>query len=185
MKKRWIIIIAVVVLIGGFTIYQFFDSHSASVVDIMVAQQASTASNARAPLEHALSLDVPIYVQVFRNASVPAPQSYPATSNPAASSNSSNISITPATIQAMQLQSSSTFGQPMIVRTADLSMAVTDITTAVSQITQLANNNNGYVVSANQTSNDKSISGVISIRIPADQFESIMCVLRAMAIKVT
>ena len=136
-------------------------------------------------MEHALSLDVPVYEQVFRNASVPAPQSYPATSNPAASSNSSNISTTPATIQAMQLQSSSTFGQPMIVRTGDLSMVVTDITKTISQITQLANNNNGYVVLANQTSTDKSISADISIHIPAAQFESTMSALRAMAVKVT
>jgi PKD repeat protein len=73
----------------------------------------------------------------------------------------------------------------MIVRTADLSIAVTDITAAVSQITQLSNNNNGYVVLANQTSTDKSISGVISIRIPAEQFESTMSALRTMAVKVT
>jgi PKD repeat protein len=73
----------------------------------------------------------------------------------------------------------------MIVRTAVLSMVVTDITTAVSQITQLTNNNNGYVVLANQTSTDKSISGDISIRIPAVQFESTMIALRAMAVKVT
>ena len=73
----------------------------------------------------------------------------------------------------------------MIVRTADLAMAVTDITTAVSQITQLANNNIGYVLSANQTSTDKSISGVISIRIPAAQFENTMSALRAMAVKLT
>ena len=185
MKKRWIIIIVVVILIASFTIYQFFDSRSASVVDIMVAEQASTASTARAPLEHALAYDVPVYEQVFRNISVPSPQSYPASSSPATGSNSSNTSITPAAAQAMQLQSSSTFGQPMIVRTADLSMVVTDITKTISQMTQLANNNNGYVVLANQTSTDKSISGVISIRIPAVQFESTMSALRAMAVKVT
>jgi flagellar basal body-associated protein FliL len=49
MKKRWIIIIVLVLLLASFTIYQFFDSRSASVVDIMVAQQASTASTTRAP----------------------------------------------------------------------------------------------------------------------------------------
>jgi hypothetical protein len=186
MQKKWIIIILGVLLLASFTIYQFVNSNSTPVIDMMQAKMApSNSSIARAPTQHALGLDVPVYVQVFRNASVPAPQSYPATSNPAASSNSSNISTTPATIQAMQLQSSSTFGQPMIVRTAVLSMVVTDITTAVSQITQLTNNNNGYVVLANQTSTDKSISGDISIRIPAVQFESTMIALRAMAVKVT
>jgi hypothetical protein len=183
MKKRWIIVIGVVLLLASFTIYQFVNSNSASN-DILLAPQY-TNQTGHAPIEHAMGSDMPFYTQVFRNASVPAPQSYPATSNPAASSNSSNISTTPATIQAMQLQSSSTFGQPMIVRTAVLSMVVTDITTAVSQITQLTNNNNGYVVLANQTSTDKSISGDISIRIPAVQFESTMIALRAMAVKVT
>ena len=186
MKKRWIIIIVVVLLLASFTIYQFVNSNSTPVIDMMQAQMApSNPSIARAPTQHALGLDVPVYVQVFRNASVPAPQNYPAASNPAANSNSSNINTTPTTVQVMNLQSSSTFGQPMIVRTAVLSMVVTDITTAVSQITQLTNNNNGYVVLANQTSTDKLISGDISIRIPAVQFESTMIGLRAMAVKVT
>jgi PKD repeat protein len=132
-----------------------------------------------------LGVDAPFYAQVFRNISVPSPQSYPATYNSTGSSNSNDVSVPPASAQTIQLQSSNTSGQPMIVRTADLSMAVTDITTAVSQITQLANNNNGYVVSANQTSTDKSISGVISIRIPAGQFESTMSALRDIAVKVT
>jgi hypothetical protein len=52
-------------------------------------------------------------------------------------------------------------------------------------ITQLASDNNGFVVSADKTSSDKSISGVISIRIPSDQFESVMNSLRAMAVKMT
>jgi hypothetical protein len=132
-----------------------------------------------------LGLDVPAYAQVFRNVSVPDPQSYSAISNAAAGSNSSNTSVSSPSAQTIPLQSSDMFAQPMIVRTADLSIAVTDIAAAVSQITQLTNTNNGYVVSANQTSADKSITGVISIRIPANQFESIMSALQTMAVKVT
>lgn len=185
MKKKWIIVIVVVLLLASFTIYQFVNSNSVPVIDMMQAQMAANSSTDRAPIEHALGVDTPFYAQVFRNISVPSPQSYPSTYNPTGSSNSNDVSVPPASAQTIQLQSSNTSGQPMIVRTADLSMAVTDITTAVSQITQLANNNNGYVVSANQTSTDKSISGVISIRIPAAQFESTMIALRAMAVKVT
>ena len=185
MKKRWMIIIAVVVLIGAFTIYQFLNPKSTSI-DYNIAQYApSNSSIVRNANEHTLGLDVPVYVQAFRNISIPSPQSYPVTYNSAESSSSNNVSVTPETPQAMTLQSSSTFGQPMIVRTAVLSMAVTDIAAAVSQITRLTNANNGYVVLANQTSTDKSITGVISIRIPAAQFENTMSALRTMAVKVT
>jgi hypothetical protein len=72
----------------------------------------------------------------------------------------------------------------MIVRTAGLTMAVNDITVAVAQITRLAENNDGFVVSANINSTDKSNSGAVSIRVPSDQFEGIMNGLRAMAVKV-
>ena len=186
MKKRWIIIIVMVLLLASFTIYQFVNSNSAPVVDLIVAQYADPNTPVdRNAIEHSFGLDVPVTERIFRSIAVPSPQSYPATYNPAGNSNSSNVSATPVTTQAMQLQSSNTFGQPMIVRTADLSMVVTDITKTISQMTQLANNNNGYVVLANQTSTDKSISGVISIRIPAVQFESTMSALRTMAVKVT
>ena len=183
MKKRWIIIIVVVLLFASFTIYQFVNSNSAPVIDLMATQYS--AQTGHTPIQHALGADMPFYTQVFRNIAVPSPQSYPATYNPAANSNLSNTSVAPATTQAMLTSTGNMFGQPMIVRTADLSMAVTDIAAAVSQITQLTNVNNGYVVSANQTSTDKSITGVISIRIPAAQFENTMSALRAMAVKVT
>ena len=181
MKKRWIIIIAVVILLASFTIYQKLNSGSAS--NDLIATQISAGSNssmARNASEHALGLDAPAYTQIFRNISVPAPQSYPATINSTFYSNS-NANVTSTSITP---SASSTGNQPMIVCTANLSIAVTDIGSAVSQITQLANDNNGFVVSADQTSTDKSISGVISIRVPAVQFESIMSNLRAMAVKV-
>jgi Domain of unknown function (DUF4349)/PKD domain len=182
MKKRWIIIIIVVLLIASFTIYKFFNSGSIKT-NAMIAQQLPSAGNEeaeRGTMEHALGLDVPFYTRIFSNLTVPAPQNYPVTNNSISNTNNTFPTTTPVLPSAGSISD-----QPMIVRTADLSMAVTDIGAAVAQITRLADDNNGFVVSADQTSTDQSISGVISIRIPAAQFENAMSTLQAMAVKVT
>ena len=181
MKKRLIIIIVLVVLIGSFVIYQQLNSGSTSN-EIIAAQlpAGSNSSTNRQALEHALGLDAPIYTRIFRNIAVPAPQNYPATNNSIANTNNTFPTTTPVLPSAGNISD-----QPMIVRTANLSMAVNNIADAVVQITRLTNDNNGFVVSADQTSTDQSISGVISIRIPAAQFENTMSTLRAMAVKVT
>ena len=183
MKKRWIIIIIVVILIASFTIYQFFNSGSIKT-NAMIAQQLPSAGNEeaeRVATEHALGLDAPTYARIFSNLVMPAPQNYPAINNSISNTNISFPSTTPINLPS----AGSISDQPMIVRTADLSMAVTDIGAAVAQITRLADDNNGFVVSANQTSTDQSISVVINIRIPEAQFENTMSILRAMAVKVT
>ena len=182
MKKKWIIVTIVILLIASFTIYQFFNSGSTKT-DAIIAQQLPSAGNEeseRGAMEHALGLDVPFYTHIFSNLAVPAPQNYPATNNSISNTNNTFPTTTPVLPSA-----GSNSDQPMIVRTADSSMAVTDIGTAIAQITRLADDNNGFVVSANQNSTDQSISGVISIRIPATQFENTMITLRAMAVKVT
>jgi hypothetical protein len=185
MKKWWFVIIAVVVLIASFTIYQFFNINSATTIDMMSAYSADPDSSTdRASLEMALGLDKPAYTRIFDNVAVPAPQSYPAIDY--SSSSGSNTSTTsPAATPVPATVIDNIISQRMIVRTANLTMVVNDIAGAVSQITQLTNDNNGYVVSANKTSTDKSISGIVSIRVPAAQFDSIMNSLRAMAVKVT
>lgn len=183
MKKRWIIIIAVVVLLASFIVYQYFNTNSNRVIgDLPIAEiqpSAGTAVTDRSVTEHELGLDVPVYVQAFRNISVPSPQSFPA-----------NTSISPnnkAPVSSQTNPSAGSIGssQPMIVRTAGLNIAVNDITASMAQITQLAYDNNGFVVSVDKTSSDKSISGVIGIRIPSAQFENVMNSLRSMAVKVT
>lgn len=82
MKKRWIIIIAVVVLLASFIVYQYFNTNSNRVIgDLPIAEiqpSAGTAVTDRSVTEHELGLDVPVYVQAFRNISVPSPQSFPA-----------------------------------------------------------------------------------------------------------
>ena len=84
-KKRWIIIIAVALLLASFMIYQYFNPHSnRNIADLNIAEiqpSGSTAATDGRGIEHELGLDVPVYVQAFRNIPVPAPRTYPAASS--------------------------------------------------------------------------------------------------------
>jgi hypothetical protein len=187
MKKKWIIITSLAVLIGAFAISQTF-FQSVNEIDLMIAQMAPAAGDEKiddAGIERALGLDVPVFQQIFRNISIPSPQSYPTSSNPLSYFNSSTRINLPSTPAITTTTLSDIFGQRMIVRTANLTMAVYDITETVSRITKLSNDNNGYVVSADTTSNDKTITGIVSIRVPATQFENIMSSIRVLAVKIT
>ena len=97
MKKRWIIIIIVVILITSFTIYQFFNSGSTKT-DAIIAQQLPSTGNEedeRAALGHALGVDVPFYTRIFSNLTVPAPQNYPAVNNTISNTNNTFPTTTP------------------------------------------------------------------------------------------
>ncbi len=136
---------------------------------------------AQEPVSHALGLDAPltpsnIADRLFGSSS---PESYPVYTSP------SSVTYNSATQVATPVTAATPDITQMIVRTGSLNMVVNDIPSAITQITQLANDINGYVVSANKYSNDKTFSGVISIRVPAAQFESVMTSLRSMAVKVS
>jgi hypothetical protein len=73
----------------------------------------------------------------------------------------------------------------MIVRTSDITLMVSDIPTAMDKISQLAANMQGFVVSSNQWKDNGALLGTITIRVPADQFDSAMSTLRGMADEVT
>jgi hypothetical protein len=75
--------------------------------------------------------------------------------------------------------------QRMIVRTSDITLMVSDIPTAMDKISQLASNMQGFVVSSNQWKDNGALLGTITIRVPADQFDSAMSTLRGMADEVT
>ena len=62
---------------------------------------------------------------------------------------------------------------------------VSDIPTAMDKISQLASNMQGFVVSKNQWKDNGALLGTITIRVPADQFDSAMSTLRGMADEVT
>ena len=72
-----------------------------------------------------------------------------------------------------------------IVRTASLTIQVTDISQALADIAALATQFEGYVVSSSQhADDDDSASGQVSIRVPATQYDAALQKLRELAIKV-
>lgn len=74
--------------------------------------------------------------------------------------------------------------QRMIVRTGDIRLVVNDISATLDQITKLAEDSGGYVVSSNQWKEQERLVGTITIRVPAERFESTMRTLREMAVEV-
>ncbi|MEW6034432.1 MAG: DUF4349 domain-containing protein [Chloroflexota bacterium] len=72
----------------------------------------------------------------------------------------------------------------MIIRTAAIDVVVDNVLGAVERIAQLAEQSGGYVVSSKTYGEGKKLTGTISIRVPADQFDATMRSLRAMAVKV-
>jgi TolA-binding protein len=75
--------------------------------------------------------------------------------------------------------------QRMIVRTSNITLVVGDVVTALDKITNLAEDNQGYVVSSNKWKDNGSTLGTITIRVPAGQFDSAMSALRNMSDEVT
>jgi PKD repeat protein len=73
----------------------------------------------------------------------------------------------------------------MIVRTAEMSLVVNDVSIALDRIAKLAEDSDGYVVSSTIWKENERLFGVISIRVPADDFNTVMGALRGMAVDVT
>jgi len=73
--------------------------------------------------------------------------------------------------------------QRMIVRTGDIRLVVNDISATLGQIAELAEDSGGYVVSSNQWKEQERLVGTITIRVPAERFDSTMRTLREMALK--
>jgi len=81
-------------------------------------------------------------------------------------------------------------GQPwaterMIVRTAAMSLVVVDVPVALDQITKLAEGFGGYVVSSERSKQEERLFGIITIRVPAEDFVNVMEALRKLAVDVT
>jgi len=72
-----------------------------------------------------------------------------------------------------------------IVRTGSLNLEVADISKSLDDITAIASQYNGYVVSSNQRGDDDNPSGSISIRVAADKFNDALQKLKTLATKVT
>jgi hypothetical protein len=71
-----------------------------------------------------------------------------------------------------------------IIRTGYITLEVNDIATALSDISVLANQIDGYVVSSSKRGDEDDLSGRISIRVPVERFDEALDKLRQMAVEV-
>lgn len=75
--------------------------------------------------------------------------------------------------------------QRMIVRTANMTLVVSDIADTLDKISRLAEDSKGYVVSSQQWKDNGRLLGTITIRVPSGDFDNTMSVLRGMSDEVT
>ena len=73
----------------------------------------------------------------------------------------------------------------MIVRTAEIALVVNDVALALERVADLAEGLDGYVVSAKRWKEKERVIGIITIRVPAEDFDDAMEALRRMAVDVT
>ncbi|MCL4459905.1 MAG: DUF4349 domain-containing protein [Chloroflexi bacterium] len=73
------------------------------------------------------------------------------------------------------------FGERMIVRTANMTLIVTDPTEIADKVTDLAKSVGGYVSSSSTKTNEDRPSVTITIRVPASAFDEVRRALRGMA----
>jgi hypothetical protein len=109
----------------------------------------------------------------------PAPAPMPAPMPPSMGEKSY---IVEDTAQSSELGGGDT--ERRIVRTGYMTLEVKDISTAINDISMLATQINGYVVSSSKQGDEDRLSGRISIRVPVERFEETLDKLRKMAIEV-
>ncbi len=73
----------------------------------------------------------------------------------------------------------------MIVRTAEIALVVNDVATTLDRVADLAAGLGGYVVSSKQWKEEERLVGIITIRVPAEDFAGAMETLRGLAADVT
>ncbi|MBM4446477.1 MAG: DUF4349 domain-containing protein [Chloroflexi bacterium] len=72
-----------------------------------------------------------------------------------------------------------------LVKTGYMTLEVNDITEAITGVTRVAKELDGYVVSSNKQGDKDITYGRISIRVPSDRFDEAFEKLRKLAVKVT
>ncbi len=72
----------------------------------------------------------------------------------------------------------------MIVRTAEIALVVNDVAIALERVADLAENLGGYVVSSKKWKEGERLVGIITIRVPAEDFGAAMASLYRMAVDV-
>jgi PKD repeat protein len=97
----------------------------------------------------------------------------------------SSITSAPAYGSSSYTTDTSLPSDRMIVRTGNISMVVNDVTGALANIVQIAGGLNGYVVSSNTWKDGENVYGSITIRVPADSYDSASNSVTQIAVDVT
>ncbi len=188
MKKLSVLIAAIMVLSLLATACAASSTGSNKIIQQQtVLEQSDAAYDSTGAIQHSLGLDTPAPVQAARQiasgigGSAPATYAVPGT----ATSGSSGTQKQPAPDTNYTTASSAPDITRMIIRTGNISMVVNDIGETIDRITGLAEGMGGFVVSSNRSSSGKTLSGTISVRVPAGQFDSVISTLRSYAVKVT
>jgi len=71
-----------------------------------------------------------------------------------------------------------------IVKTGNMTLEVEEIGEAMDEVASIADELDGYVVSSHRYEREKTISGYVSIRVPAERFDEAFARLRQLAISV-
>lgn len=74
--------------------------------------------------------------------------------------------------------------QRMIIRTANLSIVVTDAAQAQQAVIDMVNGMGGYVADANAWREGEQLRARLTIRVPADQLDAALAALKALAVRV-
>jgi PKD repeat protein len=72
----------------------------------------------------------------------------------------------------------------MIIRSGNIDIVVEDVQVAIDDITQLAESMQGFVVTSMTWRSGNALFGTISIRVPADSYNSVLKIIRDTAIEV-
>jgi hypothetical protein len=72
----------------------------------------------------------------------------------------------------------------MIIKNGEMSLMVADTNRAIDQVTDIAVNSGGYIVSSRTWEQDDLRFATLTMGVPSDQFEAVQRQLRALAVKV-
>ena len=90
-----------------------------------------------------------------------------------------------ADMAVSNVDKSATGQERLIIRTADMTIVVTDTEATLAQIANMAESGGGWVVGSNvYQSSETSKTGYIQIRIPAEGFQSVLDAIAGLAVKV-
>jgi hypothetical protein len=160
MKRRWKIVIVLGLLLAAFVIYRVSQISYFQANEKRISGNIYAPVTDRAPVMHELGLDQPILKQIFIFDPPVSPQSYAAQDFKKTDSDTLALNIQ-SNGNPPSSSSENSSDQQIIVRTANLSMAIDDISKTIAQITSLTNASSGFIVTEDKTGTDISNTGVL------------------------